>query len=160
METGSIVIRGPLISDLNQIVHINRVSLPENYPVGYFIELIRNWQNYSSVAIVDGLVVGYLIMRLEHEKSFRWRVGSYDKAHLISIAVLPEYRRMGLGEKMLIDSLSKLKKLGGIKSVILEVRVSNTPAILLYEKHGFIKSDRMKYYYADGEDAYLMTLYL
>ena len=37
------------------------------------------------------------------------------------------------------------------------VRVSNTPAISLYEKLGFLKVSVSKRYYLDGEDAYIMA---
>jgi ribosomal-protein-alanine N-acetyltransferase len=46
----------------------------------------------------------------------------------------------------------------GVDYVILEVRVSNTPAITLYKKLGFEIRDLLRAYYSDGEDGYLMVL--
>ncbi|MCQ4350370.1 MAG: GNAT family N-acetyltransferase, partial [Sulfolobales archaeon] len=47
-----------------------------------------------------------------------------------------------------------------VNEVYLEVRVSNLDAIRLYERFGFLKMKVLKYYYADGEDAYLMAVKL
>ena len=84
----SVSIRSPTVDDLNDIVHINRLSLPENYPVAYFIELIQSWKNYSSVAVVNDKLVGYLILRLENNRSFFSKSFRYNKGHIISVAVL------------------------------------------------------------------------
>ncbi len=77
--------------------------------------------------------------------------------HVISIAVLPEYRRLGIASALLKNAMKILKEVYDCSEVFLEVRVSNTPAINLYEKLGFMKVDRIKRYYIDGEDAYLMA---
>ncbi|MEM2518912.1 MAG: GNAT family N-acetyltransferase, partial [Nitrososphaerota archaeon] len=75
----------------------------------------------------------------------------------ISIAVLPEYRRAGIATALMEKAMEALKNVYGCSEIFLEVRVSNTPAINLYEKLGFIKIERIKNYYLDGEDAYLMA---
>ncbi|MCY3411900.1 MAG: GNAT family N-acetyltransferase [Candidatus Heimdallarchaeota archaeon] len=154
----TIQVRSPSIDDLNAIVAINRKSLPENYPVAYFIDLIQTWKDTSSVVLLDGKVVGYLIMRLEGNRSFFSRNAGFTKGHIISVAVLNEHRRLGLGRKMMEDSLAKTKAIGGIESIELEVRESNIPAIEMYFRFNFIKAKLLTRYYADGENAVLMTL--
>ncbi len=158
--SNSLTIRKPDIRDLNAIVHLNRVSLPENYPVGYFIELIRQWHEVSVVAELDGEIVGYVILRLERERSFPFRFDKSDKGHVISVAVLPKLRRLGIGKKMMLEVMSAVRKDPNIKSITLEVRMSNDAAVKLYENLDYIKSEILKNYYADGEGAYLMKLKL
>jgi ribosomal-protein-alanine N-acetyltransferase len=66
------------------------------------------------------------------------------------------FRRQGIAVRLLEHAISRSRSTGLI-SVWLEVRISNTPAITLYERFGFIACGRRKGYYPDGEDAMLMT---
>lgn len=152
----NIIIRPPIISDLEDIVHINRLCLPENYPVAYFIELIKSWDETSSVAEIDGKIVGYNIVRIERSSMSPWKPRTKSKGHVISIAVLPDYRRRNIGVKLMLFVLDKLIKLGSIKKVTLEVRQSNEGAIKMYQKMSFTSSKILSRYYSDGEDALLM----
>ena len=77
-------------------------------------------------------------------------------AEIDNLATAPERRRQGIARKMMLEIISKAKELK-VKEVQLEVRASNTPAICLYESLGFRNVGVRKGYYADGEDAVLMT---
>ena len=97
------------------------------------------------MAEVEGVVVGY--------------VGSesvLDSADIMNVAVSPNYRRQGIAEA-LINALSDALRAKDIRFLMLEVRVSNMPAIALYEKLGFIVAGRRpRYYSSPREDAYVM----
>ena len=80
-----------------------------------------------------------------------------DEAHILNIAVLPEYRGRGFGNALMQDLLLKAKELGG-NNVTLEVRASNLPAIALYRKFGFEFAGVRPRYYGD-EDALIFWLY-
>ena len=70
----------------------------------------------------------------------------------------PEYRRWGIGGELLAYSVQKAAEFG-VKELFLEVRASNSPAISLYEKNGFVKIDtRRNYYKHPREDAHIMVL--
>jgi len=69
-----------------------------------------------------------------------------DEAHLLTLAVLPAMQRQGLG-KFLLNHLVQQAKLIQLKSVLLEVRVSNLAALKLYEAFGFESIGRRKNYY-------------
>lgn len=153
-------VREPSIDDLNAIVSINRKSLPENYPVAYFIDLIQSWKSTSCVGIFEEKVVGYIIVRLENQRSFFSRHANYTRGHIISVAVLDDVRRRGIASAMVTYTIEKTRAVEGIELIELEVRESNLPAIKLYENFDFIKSKIIERYYADGESAVLMTLYL
>lgn len=82
----------------------------------------------------------------------------FEQAELLSIAIDPRHRRKGYA-KMLIEQMSANLMRGGAEQLFLEVRVSNQPAISLYEKMGFKAISRRKGYYPtkDGhEDAIVM----
>ncbi len=74
---------------------------------------------------------------------------------MISIAIIPQYRRMGIATSLLLH-LEERARAEGLKSIFLEVRVMNYPGIFLYKKLGYKIMDVLKGYYRDGEDAYLM----
>ncbi len=80
-----------------------------------------------------------------------------DEAHLASIAVREEYRRQGIGELLFISIMDLATELDA-NIITLEVRASNTAALSLYSKYGFIQVGlRRGYYTDDREDAVLMT---
>jgi ribosomal-protein-alanine N-acetyltransferase len=79
------------------------------------------------------------------------------EAHIIAIGVRDSYRRLGIGEGLLIATI-ELAQLLNAHVVTLEVRASNEVAQELYKKYGFrVTGRRMKYYSSDGEDAIIMS---
>jgi len=146
--------------DLPAVIVINRVALPENYPEWFFEDHLSRWGDAFYVAEVDGKIVGYVMSRVEYGASSFDMRRMVRKGHIVSIAVLPGYRRRGIGTALMKAALSSLKDHYSCEEVYLEVRVSNEPAIRLYEKLGFQKVRRIPMYYLDGEDAYVMALRL
>ncbi len=81
----------------------------------------------------------------------------YDEIHINTLAIHPDWRRLGLGEWMLIALLEAGQRLGG-QAATLEVRPSNQPARSLYQKYRFHQAGRRPNYYSDnGEDALILT---
>lgn len=78
------------------------------------------------------------------------------EADMMNLAVAPEYRRRGVGEA-LTAALVKALQARQVMALTLEVRVSNTPAIALYEKMGFAQvGRRSRYYEKPREDALIL----
>jgi len=142
--------------DLERVIYINRVCLPENYWPGFYLENYRNCPEAFLVAEVGGEIVGYVMCRMERGFSDFGKFSIVKKGHVISIAVLKEYRRRGIGLRLMVDSMKAMAERGA-KEIYLEVRVSNFPAINLYRKLGYEVVRRIRGYYADGEDAYVMS---
>ena len=69
-----------------------------------------------------------------------------DEAEILTIAVLPPWRRQGLGERMLMAALDAIDA-SGIQSVFLEVAENNPAGQNLYRKHGFTQVGRRSGYY-------------
>jgi ribosomal-protein-alanine N-acetyltransferase len=75
---------------------------------------------------------------------------------ITTFAVLPEYRRRKIGERMLLSIFERAERLGA-EWLTLEVRASNLPAQRLYEKYGFRPAGIRRRYYSDNnEDAIIM----
>ena len=80
-----------------------------------------------------------------------------DEAHITNVAVRPEYRRQGIGRKMMDILLAEARK-RDIVTISLEVRVSNKAARELYKGLGFSVAGLRRGYYSDNdEDALLMS---
>ena len=142
------------------MISINRRCLPENYSESFFIGHYENFPEIFLVAEKDGEVVGYIMCRIESNFSGISFIpfASLRKGHIISIAVLPEHRGKGLGRALIEKALETMAKSYNAKSCYLEVRVSNEPAIKLYKKVGFEVQRTIRGYYADGENAYIMSI--
>jgi ribosomal-protein-alanine N-acetyltransferase len=81
------------------------------------------------------------------------------EAHLTAIAVRSDYRRSGIGERLLISAIELATQLNAAV-ITLEVRASNEIAQALYKKYSFQAVGRHPRYYSDnGEDAVLMSIY-
>lgn len=81
-----------------------------------------------------------------------------DEAYITNIAVKKEFRRKGAG-KALLNAI--INNCANCSFVTLEVRVSNSAAIKLYEKSGFVSQGIRKNFYSHPtEDANIMTLFL
>jgi ribosomal-protein-alanine N-acetyltransferase len=142
--------------DLQNVMQINRVCLPENYTDFFFIDLQQRFPETFIVAEEDSKLLGYIMCRIEVGLSNIGLGGLIRKGHVVSIAVLPQSRRKGVAQAIINRALDGMRfykaKLG-----FLEVRVTNEPAISLYKKLGFEVTRTNNGYYSDGEDAYVMT---
>jgi ribosomal-protein-alanine N-acetyltransferase len=149
-------IRKFAMNDLQSVMRINRVALPENYTDYFFIDLFHRHPETFVVAELDGEVVGYIMCRIEMGLSNFGLGGLTRKGHVVSVAVLSQYRRKGVGEALMNEAMNGMRKYNA-KQCFLEVRVTNTEAVGLYKKLAFEITRTIHGYYADGEDAYVMT---
>lgn len=89
-------------------------------------------------------------------------VGCYcvaDEGQIANVAVAPAARRQGVA-RALLAALERLAAERGLSRLTLEVRVSNTPAIALYEGAGFVRDGvRPGFYREPREDAAIYSKY-
>ncbi|HEY4656981.1 MAG TPA: ribosomal protein S18-alanine N-acetyltransferase [Candidatus Bathyarchaeia archaeon] len=142
--------------DLSAVIEINRVCLPENYSPYFFMEVYKTCPEAFIVAEIDRKVVGYIMCRLEFGFSDVRRFRMVKKGHIVSVAVLPDYRRHGMGRELVNASLKALE-LHGAEECFLEVRAVNDEAVALYKQMGFDTVRTASHYYHDGADAYVMS---
>ncbi len=83
-----------------------------------------------------------------------------DECYIANVAVRGTMRRRGVADALLSFAQKEAEK-RGCSFISLEVRVSNTPAIKLYEKHGYVSQGERKNFYRDPvENALIMTKFL
>jgi ribosomal-protein-alanine N-acetyltransferase len=123
----------------------------------------RPW-SYDALAeeLQNPLAVFYVAEDVDTERALGY-IGMHhilDEGSIANIVVHPGYRRRGVGSR-LIDQVIEYAKKHNITRLTLEVRVSNTPAISLYESMGFKKDGiRKGFYDSPKEDAAIYSLYL
>ena len=83
-----------------------------------------------------------------------------DEGYISNVAIAPEYRRQGIADALIDELMGRAAALN-LAFVTLEARQSNSPAIALYKKLGFVPVGvRKNYYELPKEDAVLMTKFL
>lgn len=113
------------------------------------LELLLTDGAYGAVCLADGRVMAY--------GGILW---APDEGQITNIATHPDARRRGMGAAVL-EHLIEEARSRGCEQLSLEARVSNIPAILLYERYGFLKMGlRRGFYKHPTEDAYVMCLQL
>ena len=125
-------------ADLPAIIEIEEWSFGNPWNKSQFEESLNNFYTAKK----DGNIVGFIgVQQIQ------------DEAHVLHMAVHPEFRKHGIGKQMMEFALSY-----PAKKWFLEVRSGNIPAQKLYEKYGFkVISRRKKYYQDNNEDALIMV---
>jgi [ribosomal protein S18]-alanine N-acetyltransferase len=139
-----VLLRSASVDDLTEIMTIECVS----YSAPWHVETMRGELRGVGrgkiylVAEIEGHLVGY--------------IGSHyfaGEVHILTVAVAPYFRRLGIGELLVLSLLLKVIDLGG-EYATLEYRVTNEPAERLYRKLGFAAvTVRPGYYLDNKEDA-------
>lgn len=133
--------------DLPEAALIEKLCFPHPWGEGTLHNELLSPYNSFFGAHADGKLVGYCGMQ-----------AVAGEGSVFNVAVLPEYRRQGVGESLVIELLRKAKELN-LSQLLLEVRPSNLKAIWLYEKCGFVFFGLRKDYYTDPpENAIIMRL--
>lgn len=158
-KVGDYVIRRCDESDIAAVIDINLAALPEHYSDYFFESILRELPEAFIIAELDGKIVGYIMCKIEFGFSNFRKLGFVKKGHVVSVAVLDEHRNKGVGKALMLEGINGVMHRKG-DEIYLEVRVSNTGAIKMYEKLNFEIKSRLRSYYRDGEDAYLMALEL
>jgi ribosomal-protein-alanine N-acetyltransferase len=142
------LIRKMTLDDLPAVLELDKLSFTLPWPERSFrFEVTANEASRCWVAEVDQRVVGMVVAWL-----------FVDEAHIATIATHPDFRRQGIGRKLLSHTLLSAMK-EGARSSFLEVRESNEAAQDMYRKFGYVEAGRRKRYYKDNdEDAILMNL--
>jgi ribosomal-protein-alanine N-acetyltransferase len=142
------------LEDIPRVQEIDRLSFSLPWPEkSYRFELTENPAALATVVEIDGDMNERYIIGM----SIAWILE--DEAHIATIAIHPEYRRHGYGEKLLLQTLRSAYQRGASLAT-LEVRQHNLAALRMYHKFGFITAGRREKYYMDNdEDALIMTLF-
>ena len=125
------------------------MRMPGVAPI-FWTRCIRGYQ--AQVLLSDDEVLGYFVA-----------MKGVDEVHLLNITVAVEHQGQGLA-RLMLDALALWTRSQGLEWLWLEVRVSNAPAIRVYERHGFSRVGLRKDYYpashGERESAIVMSLNL
>ena len=155
-NVGDYVIRNCEEKDLPFVININMITLPEHYSDYFFNSLLAELPEAFIVAEIKNQIVGYIMCKIEFGFSNFRKLGFVKKGHVVSIAVLEAHRGKGIGKALMLEGINGVISRKS-DEIYLEVRVSNDSAVQMYNKLGFIIKSRLKTYYRDGEDAFLMA---
>jgi len=154
---GDCILRRCELSDIIPVIEIYLRTLPELYSDYFYESLLEELPEAFVVAEISGKIVGYIMCKMEHGFSNFKKLGFVKKGHVVSIAVINEHRGKGFGSALVNESIEGVK-IRQCSELYLEVRCSNNDAVRLYEKLGFSITQKLKSYYRDGEDAYVMAI--
>lgn len=131
---------------LRSVLRVESQVYPRPWSLSLFLsELALRTSRYYLVARVETAVVGYAGLMY-----------AGDDAHVTTIAVDPAWHRAKIGTRLLL-ALARGAVEHGARNLTLEVRVSNSGAIALYERFGFAPAGVRKNYYVEtNEDALVM----
>jgi len=156
-QIGDCILRRCELGDIIPVMEINLRTLPEHYSDYFYESLLEELPEAFVVAEISGKIIGYIMCKMEHGFSNFKKLGFVKKGHVVSIAVINEHRRKGFGSALVDETINGVK-IRQCSELYLEVRCSNNDAVRLYEKLGFSIAQRLKAYYRDGEDAYVMAI--
>ena len=148
-ETSTITIDRMTREDIEQVLAIERVSFTVPWSRNLFLSEFRNTR--VSLMLVarspEGGIIGYIVC---------WVVA--DELHILDLATEPFWRRRGIARMLVLAAVREGAERGASRA-FLEVRASNTAALLLYEGLGFNRTlVREGYYDMPVEDAVVMSL--
>ena len=143
----TVLIREACETDIEAIYEIGTLCFSDAWHKETVAHDMEGSQSQYFVAEKEGHVVGYGCF---------WFVA--DEGQLVNIGVRPTERRQGIGEAILARGLEEAQR-RGMKTLFLEVRVSNTSAQAMYEKFGFKNLGlRKRVYDLPIEDGYVMEI--
>ena len=145
--------------DLSSVIQINMSSLPEHYSDYFFHSILKELPDAFIVSEYSKEIVGYVMCKIEYGFSNFRKLGFVKKGHVVSVAVQQQHRGKGVGRVLMEEAINGVI-LRKADEIYLEVRTSNVAAIKMYEGINFQTKSRLRSYYRDGEDAYLMALEL
>ena len=156
-EFNGTIIRRCEPSDIISVMEINMKTLPEHYSDYFYESLLCDLPESFLIAENGGTFLGYIMCKSEFGFSNFKKLGFVKKGHVVSVAVLDKFRGSGIGSALVEEAFKGVKE-KQCDEMYLEVRCSNTDAVRLYEKLGMSVKQRLRSYYRDGEDAYMMAI--
>lgn len=127
------------------IAGMHHVCFAEPWNEKAMADLLALPGSFGWLAAEEGAPQGFVLARI-----------AADEAEILTILVLPPYRRRGLAHRLLGAVIDNAKMQGVVK-LFLEVALSNVAGLELYTKVGFIQVGRRPRYYANGGDALLLA---
>ena len=145
----TLTVRDARPADLDAIAGLERISFPVPWRREFFASEVGVAHRFNRVVrAADGGLAGYVFCAF-----------AGGEIHVNKIAVDPALRRRGVARILMKEVLDLAGRISA-EEIYLEVRPTNLPARKFYESLDFREVGRRPQYYADGEDALVMSLFL
>jgi ribosomal protein S18 acetylase RimI-like enzyme len=132
------------LSDLSQLGVMEKACFPlDAWPLIEQIGVLVLPGSVRIKAVYTDRMIGFVSGDIQKKRNTGW---------ISTISVLPEFRRMGVGEALLLACEKEMR----MYTVRLAVRKSNLSAQMLYRKNGYQQTETWAHYYEGGEDAIVM----
>ncbi|MHA2007139.1 MAG: GNAT family N-acetyltransferase [Promethearchaeota archaeon] len=145
-------VKNVVSEDLKKLMALEKDIFKEN---AFSKELMEKLMRTNTLFLklvnekIKNNVIGFIIVIRDRK----------DRANLINFLIDPKFQDKGFGTFLLRNAIERLQRLNEIKKIILNVQVSNSKAIKLYEKFNFKKNPiELRNYYQSGESSFLMEL--
>ena len=140
--------------NIEQLRKLNLAVFPVRYNDKFYNDLANNpVQSFTHLAYFSDILVGAICSRIEQQE------GASFKIYIMTIGVLAPYRRLGIGARLLQQTLDACAKASDCEEVYLHVQVGNDAALDFYKGFGFEVGDVVKDYYTRLEvnDAHIVS---
>ncbi len=131
--------------DLFEVMSIVNKEMSYEYSPDAYLNTHRAWPEGFIVVTYYQKIVGFMMSGITPQHALR----------ILLLVIKNEFKSLGLG-KALMDRMAQKAKVMGINRMILEVRVTNAGAIAFYQRLGLNITGRVKGFYKDGMDAFIM----
>ncbi|KAL1962510.1 hypothetical protein VTN77DRAFT_9631 [Rasamsonia byssochlamydoides] len=129
-------------------------DLSEPYSIYVYRYFLYQWGDLCFMAMdAEDNLVGVVVSKLEPHR------GGPLRGYIAMLAVREEYRGRGIATRLVRMAIDAMIERNA-DEVALETEVTNTAAMKLYERLGFLRSKRLHRYYLNGNSAYRLVLYL
>ncbi len=122
---------------------------PLRFSRSYMHHIVRSPGTATWIAAQDGQLAGFAIVEWPNQ-------ASATAAYIQTLEVAPHQRRQGVGGELL-RRVEASAQAAGAQLIWLHVDAENTPAIHLYETHGYLRQGREDHYYARGKSTLIYT---
>ena len=130
--------------DISPLRHLEKICFPQDAWAMFDLVAVLTFPNVIRLKAVDeGKMIGFIAGDPRPSEGFSW---------IATVGVLPDYRRQGIGRRLLHLCEEQLPT----ARVRLSVRISNEEAIQLYRQEGYQTINIWESYYDDGSDAVVM----
>ncbi|KAK2739015.1 N-alpha-acetyltransferase mak3 [Myotisia sp. PD_48] len=129
-------------------------DLSEPYSIYVYRYFLYQWGELCYLALDEqNNLVGVVVSKLEVHR------GGPVRGYIAMLAVKEGYRGEGIATRLVRMAIDGMIARDA-DEVVLETEISNSPAIKLYERLGFLRSKQLHRYYLNGNSAFRLVLYL
>jgi len=140
--------------NVEQLRKLNLAVFPVRYNEKFYNDLASNpVQLYTHLGFFSDVLVGAICSRVEQQDDGKFKV------YIMTIGVLAPYRRLGIGKRLLQQTLEACSKQSDCEEVYLHVQVGNDEAVSFYKGFDFEVGEIIKDYYTrlDPNDAHIIS---